>query len=118
MGTEMKNVRLTGIALAMAAALASGAAGAAPTSTMAVSAAITADCAIAQNAPIAFGNLDMLGSGVQSTAENIGTGSFNAICTNGTTNPKFKYTSQNSAAGAFRLVGADATTYIVYSVHQ
>lgn len=114
----MKNVRLSGVALSIVAALASGAASAGTNSTMAVSAAIAAECAVTQNLPIAFGNLTMLNGALQSTADSVRTGSFNAICTNGTGNPQFKYTSANGSGGAFRLVGADTTTFITYTVHQ
>lgn len=117
----MTNVRLSGIALSVAAILASGAASAAPstTTTMGVTAAIAAECAVTPNTSIAFGNLDMLNGGLQSTLEAVRTGSFNAICTNGTANPKFKYSSANGAGNVFHLAGVnDASELITYTLHQ
>lgn len=86
---------------------------------MDVTAAINPECAVTQNSAIAIGKLDMLSGGLQSTGENVGTGSFNAICTNGTPNPQFKYTSGNGAGNAFHLAGVDdASQLIAYSLHQ
>jgi spore coat protein U-like protein len=116
----MNNLKFSGIALSMIAAFAVLASGAASAGTLDVSATIAPECAVAQTLAINFGNLTMLNGATaqQSAATNVRTGTIDAICTNGTPNPTFKYESANFTGTDFRLVGADATEHIIYSVHQ
>jgi spore coat protein U-like protein len=120
---KMKNMNTSKLALAIAAIAIAGAAGAADsnTGTLAVSATVAAECAVAETAPLAFANLAMLNiaTATQNVADSIAAGTVNAICTNGTTLPKFKYASANVLTGAFRLKGGTvATDFIAYTVHQ
>lgn len=118
----MKKAHLKTLAIALAAALATGAAGAAPTAsgsgTLAVTATIANECAVGQNAELAFGTLSMLTGTAPSTTDSTGTGKIDAICTSGAPNPQFKYTSANTGGTDFRLVGTDTTTYIVYTLYE
>lgn len=87
-------------------------------STMGTSASIAAECAVGSAVAMNFGALDMLaGTALRSSAESVKVsgGTFKAICTNGTTAPKLKFTSANGASGTFRLVGAtDPSMFIAY----
>jgi spore coat protein U-like protein len=85
-------------------------------SNLAVSASISPECNVQQNTAISFNNLSMLTGVAQSTTDDIAAGSIDAICTNGTPSPTFRYTSPN---GAFQLKGStDATQLIGYSLYQ
>lgn len=118
----MKNVKFSKVAFVVAAALTAGAACAAQTDsgtgTLNVTATIAPECAVGENAPIAFGTLSMLSGTGQNTSDSTGTGAIDAICTNGAPTPQFRYTSANSSGTDFRLVGGDATTFIPYSLYQ
>jgi len=118
----MKNTKLNKVAAALAATLAAGAAFAAQTDsgtgTLAVNATISAQCAVGQHTAIDFGTLAMLSGTGQNTSDSTGAGAIDAICTNGAPTPQFRYSSANTSGTDFRLVGADATTYIGYSLYQ
>lgn len=109
----MKQVKCVKFAVAVAIVAISGAASATDsgTGTLGVSASIIPECHVAQNTAIDFGGLHAL-SGLDENA----TGSIDAICTNGTTQPTFSYSSAN---GAFQLKGGTtATDVIAYSLYQ
>jgi spore coat protein U-like protein len=113
----MKQVKFNRLAVALAAVMFSGAAWA--DGTVGVSATIAPECAVTQDAEIAFAQLSMLSGVAASTADSIGNGGMKAICTNGTTSPKFAFTSANSSGSDFRLVGTtDASVFITYSLHS
>lgn len=107
------------LAVAFAAALISAAASAATSggATMGVTASIAEECSIGNTVTLAFGQLSMFVNGANSTAPSasIGGGTFDAICTAGTTTPKLTFTSANTSESDFRLKGADGT-YIVYTL--
>jgi spore coat protein U-like protein len=110
------------IAVALAAALFSVAAGAADggSATMGVTASISDECSVGNTVTLDFGQLSMLSNGAQSGAASAsaGGGTFDAICTNGTTTPKLKFASANTSGTDFRLKGADGSTYIVYTLAE
>jgi spore coat protein U-like protein len=113
----MKQVKFNRLAVALAAVMVSSAAWA--DGTVGVSAAVAPECAVTQDADIAFGNLQMLNGVAASTTDSVGAGGMKAICTNGTTSPKFTFTSANSSGTDFRLIGGtDATVFIKYSLHS
>lgn len=117
------NTKMSKLALALGALVAAGGAMAADsgTTTMGVSAAIVNECSLGNVTALAFGNLAMLTSGAQSSTASAssGGGTFDAICTNGAPTPKLRFTSANvGGTSSFRLVGADATTFIAYTVAE
>lgn len=119
----MQNLNMSKLVLVVAAMMAAGGACAADTAsgtgTMAVSATVAAECAVGQSTAIAFGGLSMIVAGLPSTVDDVAAGTMSAICTNGTSSPKLKYTSLNVSAGVFRLKGVtDATAFIPYTLYQ
>lgn len=117
----MKNL-IGKIAAASAAGLLLGNAWAADsgTGTMAVTASIADECSVGNAAALAFGQLTMLSGGSTSgDASTSSGGTFDVICTNGTSTPKLRFTSANVGLGTdFRLVGADGTTFITYTLKE
>jgi len=117
------NTKMTKLALALGAMVfASGAIFAETVSgagSMAASATIAMECSVDTAAAIAITgpNMNMLSAGARSATNAVGTANFSAICTNGTTTPKFAYTS-TLGSGSFQLKGADTTTMMAYSLHQ
>lgn len=112
------------VAIALAASVMSAGAFAgggdgSPSATMGVTATISPECSVGNTTTLAFGILSMLSNGAQSTAisESSG-GTFDAICTSGTSTPQLKFTSLNTSGSDFRLVGTDTTTYIVYTLKE
>lgn len=111
--------KMTKLMLALGAMTVAGAAIAAGESaTIGTSASVVSECAVGNTVPLQFGSLQMLTSAAPSTSasESTGGGTFDAICTNGTPSPKFKFTSVNTWFNDYRLKGADGTTYITYSL--
>jgi spore coat protein U-like protein len=94
--------------------------------TMGANAAIVDACSVGNIVALQFGNLTMLtGAGAQSASPSNSTsgGSFDAICTNNSSNtPKLRFTSANvpgTGTSTFRLIGAtDATQFIVYTLKE
>jgi spore coat protein U-like protein len=89
--------------------------------TMGVSASISAECSVGNTKPLAFGALSMLNTnGAQSTlpSASISGGTFDAICTAGTSNPKLKFHSDNTSGSDFRLVGTTDGAFIVYTLTE
>lgn len=88
--------------------------------TMGVTASIGEECSVGNSVTLAFGQLSMLANGAPSSAAStsVSGGTFDAICTVGTTTPKLKFSSANTSGTNFRLVGADGTTYIVYTLKE
>jgi spore coat protein U-like protein len=88
--------------------------------TMSVTASIVDECSVGNIATLAFGQLSMLSNGAPSAAASasVSGGTFDAICTAGTTTPKLKFSSANTSGSDFRLVGADGTTYMVYTLAE
>jgi spore coat protein U-like protein len=88
--------------------------------TMGVTASIAEECSVGNSVTLDFGQLSVLSNGAPSAAASasISGGSFDAICTSGTTTPKLKFSSANSSSTDFRLVGADGTTYMVYTLAE
>jgi spore coat protein U-like protein len=114
----MKNVKFSKVALALTVVLISGAACADDSGSgqLSVSATIAPECTVAQNVAINFSTLHLLDGAALSTADDVATGSINAICTNGTSSPMFRYSSANTA---FKLVGqSDNTKEIIYALYQ
>jgi spore coat protein U-like protein len=87
---------------------------------MQVTASIGEECSIGNAATLDFSALSMLSNGAPSTAASLSAsgGTFDAICTAGTTTPKLKFSSANTSGSDFRLVGADGTTFIVYTLAE
>jgi spore coat protein U-like protein len=87
---------------------------------MGVTASIAEECSVGNTVTLDFGQLALLNNGAASNAasNSIGGGTFDAICTAGTTTPKLKFSSANTGGSDFRLVGADGTTYIVYTLAE
>ncbi|MDB5907732.1 MAG: Spore coat domain protein [Massilia sp.] len=116
------NANMSKLALAIGALAIAGGAWAADTSTKGVSATVAAECAVGSGVAIALGPLEMLdlGTATQTVNDTVAGATFPAICTNGTTLPKFAYASMNtSGAGAdFRLKGVGGTVndYITYTL--
>ena len=116
-------VKLNKFAAAIVTALASAGAFATDsgTETMDVTASIAEECSIGNTAALAFGQLSVLANGTASSAasDSLSGGTFDVICTSGTTTPKLRFSSANAGStNSFRLVGADATTYIVYTISE
>ncbi len=114
------NTKMTKLALALGAmALAGGAWAEGATSTIGASASIAAACSVGSGTTIALGSLVMItGDGTATAVDTSETNTFPAICTNGTTFPKFAYSSENGgAAGVFKLKGVD-TVKIDYTLYQ
>lgn len=100
--------------------MAGGAMAASDTSTVGSTATVAAECTVGAGSEIALGALAMLTTdGTQTSADSTATAKFPAICTNGTTSPKFAYSSANSSTGGtadFRLIGGTtATEFITYT---
>jgi spore coat protein U-like protein len=121
----MKSLKMRKFALAIGAIIMAGGVSAADSGTgaaMVASATIVDECSVGNVAALAFGNLAMLNAGAQSTlpSASTGGGTFDAICTNNSANtPKLRFTSGNAlATSTFRMVGADASTYIVYTLKE
>lgn len=111
------------LAIAVAAALLSASAFATDSGSadMGVTASIGEECSIGNTVTLDFGTLSMLSNGGTSSAASTSTGggTFDAICTSGTTTPKLKFTSANAGStSSFRLVGADTTTFITYTLAE
>ena len=114
------------VALGFAAMLAFGAAQAGQTDSnsgsLSVAATISPECAVAQNAALSITKLTMLNTTTaaqDTTTNDVAAGSLHAICTNGTQTPMFRFSSANEGGTTnFRLVGADATTFIVYTLWE
>lgn len=116
------NTTMNKLALAMGALMMTNGAMAADSgsTTMGVTASIVDACALGNTVALAFGELTMLTNTAQSptASDSSGGGTFDAICTKNTLNtPKLKFTSANTeGTNSFRLVGADNTSYIVYTL--
>lgn len=69
-----------------------------------------------KNTAIAFGNLATLIGATDSGQA----GSINAVCTNGTPTPGFKYASARTTGTDFRMQGAGSTAndFITYTLYQ
>jgi spore coat protein U-like protein len=88
--------------------------------TIGVTASIAPECAVGNTTELYFGAMTMLSAnGARTTAArtSIG-GTFDTICTNGTSTPKLRFTSSNAGGSNFRLVGADGSTYIHYTLAE
>ncbi len=121
----MKTTKLTKLgklALAMGSLMLAGGAMAADSGSgsVAASAHIDPECAVGNTTALDFSAMTMLtAAGAQATGNNSSTGgTFDAICTNGTNAPKLRFTSANSTGTDFRLVGADTTSFIVYTLAE
>lgn len=115
------NTKFSKLALAIGALVMAGGAWAVDdTSTIGVSATVEAACSVGAGTAIGLSSLVMItADGTTSTADSVATNTFPAICTNGTTLPKFAYSSANDASGVFQLKGATkATEFIAYTLHQ
>lgn len=115
------NTKFSKLALAIGALVMAGGAWAVDdTSTIGVSATVEAACSVGAGTAIGLSSLVMItADGTTSTADSVATNTFPAICTNGTTLPKFAYSSANDASGVFQLIGATtATEFIAYTLHQ
>lgn len=92
------------------------------TSTMGTSATVAAKCAVGDGGGIAFSTLTMLNmaDATQTASDSVATSTFPAICTNGTSAPKFTYVSANALTTDFRLKGTGATAndYITYTPYS
>ena len=88
--------------------------------TMGVTASIEEQCSIGNTAALEFGVLSMLDAGAVSSAasDSTGGGTFDAICTSGTTTPKLKFTSANTSGTDFRLLGDVDGAFIVYTLAE
>ena len=88
------------------------------TATMGATANIANECSVGSAVSLAWGTLAMLNAGAQSSTASASTGggSFDAICTNGSPLPKLRFTSANTGTSDFRLVGADTSSYIGYTL--
>lgn len=88
--------------------------------TMGVTASIGEECSIGNVTALDFGQLSMLAAGAATSGASASSagGTFDAICTNGTTTPKLKFTSANTAGSNFRLKGVDGTSYMVYTLAE
>jgi spore coat protein U-like protein len=110
------------IAAAIAATLVSAGAFATDSgnATMGVTASIADECSVGNTVTLDFGQLSMLSNGSQSSTASASTsgGTFDAICTNGTTTPKLKFESANTSGTDFRLKGADGSTFIAYTLAE
>jgi spore coat protein U-like protein len=90
----------------------------AQSATMSTSASIASECSVGNMVALGFGDIQMLTEGAPSStaSESTGGGTFDAICTNGTPGPKFKFTSANTWFNDYRLIGADGTTFLNYTL--
>lgn len=90
----------------------------AQSATMGASASIASECSVGNMVSLGFGDIQMLTEGAPSStaSESTGGGTFDAICTNGTPAPKFRFTSANTWFNDYRLVGADGTTFVNYTI--
>lgn len=114
----MQNLKFKKFIIATGAAfLASSAC--AQDATVGVSATISPECAVT-GTTLTFTKLTMLNTATASQSEesDVQAGTVRAICTNGTANVKFIYTSANPDGSDFQLRGADGLTMIKYSLHQ
>ena len=118
------NTKMTQLALALGALVMTGGVWAQTTtststpSTMAVTATIVAECAVANGGGISFGTLTILdnSNAKQAIADDMAVSTFPAICTNGTASPTFTYVSANTSGTDFRLKGAAiGTEFIAYT---
>ncbi|NQW81163.1 MAG: spore coat protein U domain-containing protein [Polaromonas sp.] len=111
--------KISKLTLAIGALMMAGGAMAASgdTSTVGSTATVAADCTVGAGSAIALGTLEMLTTDGTQTSTNTSAGAtFPAICTNGTTSPKFAYASANGVTGSFRLIGGTtATEFITYT---
>lgn len=124
------NTKMTQLALALGALVMTGGVWAQTTtstststpSTMAVTATIVAECAVANGGGISFGTLTILdnSNAKQAIADDMAVSTFPAICTNGTASPTFTYASANAENSTdFRLKGATSSAeYITYTPYQ
>lgn len=90
------------------------------TGSLAVSATISPECAVAQKTAISITKLTMLDTSnakPDTTTDDVKAGALYAICTNGTQTPQFRFQSAN-AASAFKMLGDDATTTIDYTLWE
>lgn len=112
--------KMTKMMIALGAMTVAGAAMAATSApaTMGVSATISNTCSVGNTAALQFGDIQMLAAGSHSNSESesTGGGTFDAICTNGTLAPQFKFTSANTWFNDYRLKGADGTTHLPYTL--
>ena len=118
----MTTTKFSKLALAISAmAIATGAMAVdSGSGTMAISASVAPECAIGNTTAMQFGDMTMLtakGEQTKSSNRSIG-GTFDAICTNGTTAPKVRFTSPTTVGSNFRLLGADGTSFIDYSLTE
>lgn len=121
------NTKMTKLALALGALVMTGGVWAQTTtststpSTMAVTATIAAECAVANGGGLSFGTLTMLdkSNAQQASADEMNVSSFPAICTTGTTNPTFTYVSLNTSSSGtdFRLKGTNGSDFIAYTLY-
>ncbi len=109
--------KMTKLMIALGALTVAGAA-MAQSATMGTAASIASECSVGNVVNLQFGDIQMLTTGAPSTSasESTGGGTFDAICTNGTPAPKFRFTSANTWFNDYRLMGADGTTYIAYTL--
>lgn len=117
------NNKLNKLVLAIGAVVMSGGvmAAASGSSSMNTTASVLAECSVGNVTALAFGDLVMLDKGGASNTASAssGGGTFDAACTTGTSTPKLKFTSANTGTAAnFRFVGADATSFIVYTLAE
>jgi spore coat protein U-like protein len=115
-------LNLKKLALAIGAmALAGSAMAVTDGSTMAASATITQQCAVADGTELAFSTLAMLDfvNAKESTSDALVAKEFNAICTKGSAAPTFTYTSTNGGTTDFHLKGSTtAAETIAYTLYQ
>lgn len=109
--------KMTKLIITLGAMTVAGAA-LAQSATMGASAGIASECAVGNIVNLQFGDIQMLSTGAPSSSasESTGGGTFDAICTNGTPQPKFRFTSANTWFNDYRLIGTDGTTYINYTL--
>src|SRR3569832_204949 len=88
------------------------------TASFDVTAAVQAQCAVGNTQTLALGNLTMIDTTnvAQAAAGDTQTATFDAICTNGTASPVFKFDSANNAAGVFNM--ASGANLVKYSLYQ
>ena len=83
-----------------------------------VTASVQAQCAVGITQTLALGNLTMIDTTnvAQAATDDTQTATFDAICTNGTASPVFKFDSANNAAGVFNM--ASGANLVKYSLYQ
>jgi hypothetical protein len=118
MELKMQNVKFKKFVIAVGAAIVASTA-CAEDATVGVSATIRPECAVT-GTTLTFTKLTMLNTATanQSDQDDVQAGTVRAICTNGTANVKFIYTSANPNGNDFQLRGTDGLTMIKYSLHQ